>query len=174
MGCVGDDEFAAEMTTTAAQDGVNVSGGRGAGGSTHTPHTLHLAMQCQPYTHNAAGAAALLRWLWRRALLSELAPAAGARMAVLAVSSTAKESSTCTHNTHNTHTCSQVRYMVDKATPTGTCAVCIVGGERSLVANLAAANNFKSEFLGNKENWAVVEAARVGALAFLAFVSLLR
>lgn len=33
--------------------------------------------------------------------------------------------------------------MVDKATPTGTCAVCIVGGERSLVANLAAANNFK-------------------------------
>lgn len=33
--------------------------------------------------------------------------------------------------------------MVDEAVPTGTCAVCIVGGERSLVANLAAANNFK-------------------------------
>jgi adenosine kinase len=37
----------------------------------------------------------------------------------------------------------QVKYMVDSTTATGTCAVCIVGGERSLVANLAAANNFK-------------------------------
>jgi hypothetical protein len=37
----------------------------------------------------------------------------------------------------------QVKYMVDACTATGTCAVCIVGGERSLVANLAAANNFK-------------------------------
>lgn len=33
--------------------------------------------------------------------------------------------------------------MVDTTAATGTCAVCIVGGERSLVANLAAANNFK-------------------------------
>jgi hypothetical protein len=39
--------------------------------------------------------------------------------------------------------CLQVKYMVDASTATGTCAVCIVGGERSLVANLAAANNFK-------------------------------
>lgn len=39
--------------------------------------------------------------------------------------------------------CPQVRYLVDTATPTGTCATCILGGERSLVANLAAANNFK-------------------------------
>jgi hypothetical protein len=37
----------------------------------------------------------------------------------------------------------QVKYMVDPSTATGTCGVCIVGGERSLVANLAAANNFK-------------------------------
>ena len=37
----------------------------------------------------------------------------------------------------------QAHYMVDEATPTGTCAACIVGGERSLVANLAAANNYK-------------------------------
>lgn len=36
-----------------------------------------------------------------------------------------------------------VRYMVDPSVSTGTCAVCIVDGERSLVANLAAANNFK-------------------------------
>eukprot|EP00201_Polytomella_parva_P018417 CAMPEP_0175054004 /NCGR_PEP_ID=MMETSP0052_2-20121109/9251_1 /TAXON_ID=51329 ORGANISM="Polytomella parva, Strain SAG 63-3" /NCGR_SAMPLE_ID=MMETSP0052_2 /ASSEMBLY_ACC=CAM_ASM_000194 /LENGTH=346 /DNA_ID=CAMNT_0016318625 /DNA_START=12 /DNA_END=1052 /DNA_ORIENTATION=- len=54
-----------------------------------------------------------------------------------------------------------VRYQVDPSTPTGSCAVCIVGGERSLVANLAAANNFKSEFLLRPENWSVVERARV-------------
>ena len=51
--------------------------------------------------------------------------------------------------------------MVDSDTPTGTCAVCVVGGERSLVANLAAANNFKADHVQKPENWAVVEAARV-------------
>lgn len=40
--------------------------------------------------------------------------------------------------------------MVDPTTPTGTCAACIVGGERSLVANLAAANNYK---VGESEGW---------------------
>ena len=54
-----------------------------------------------------------------------------------------------------------VRYHVDSNTPTGTCAACIVGGERSLVANLAAANNYKIDHLQKPENWAVVEAARV-------------
>ena len=39
--------------------------------------------------------------------------------------------------------CMQVSYHVDSSTPTGTCATCIMGGERSLVANLAAANNYK-------------------------------
>ena len=34
--------------------------------------------------------------------------------------------------------------MVDEAAPTGTCATCIMDGERSLVANLAAANNYKA------------------------------
>jgi len=38
-------------------------------------------------------------------------------------------------------------YMIDEATPTGTCAVLIKGGERSLIANLAAANNFKPSHL---------------------------
>jgi len=38
-------------------------------------------------------------------------------------------------------------YMIDEQTPTGTCAVLIKGGERSLVANLAAANNFKPSHL---------------------------
>ena len=36
-----------------------------------------------------------------------------------------------------------VRYRVDATTPSGTCAVAVKGGERSLVANLAAANNYK-------------------------------
>ena len=37
----------------------------------------------------------------------------------------------------------QTHYQVDESTPTGTCGVCVVGGERSLVANLVAANNYK-------------------------------
>lgn len=53
------------------------------------------------------------------------------------------------------------RYMVDETTATGTCAVCVVGGERSLVANLAAANNFKVDFLKKPDNFALLEKARV-------------
>jgi len=38
----------------------------------------------------------------------------------------------------------QVRYMIDAGTATGTCGVCVSkDGSRSLVANLAAANNYK-------------------------------
>lgn len=33
--------------------------------------------------------------------------------------------------------------MVDESTPTGTCGCCIMSKERTLVANLAAANNYK-------------------------------
>lgn len=54
-----------------------------------------------------------------------------------------------------------VQYMVDESTPTGTCAVCINGTERSLVANLAAANNYKVDHVKRPENWALVEAAKV-------------
>ena len=36
-----------------------------------------------------------------------------------------------------------VNYMVDEATPTGTCGVLVNGGERSLCAALNAANNYK-------------------------------
>lgn len=54
-----------------------------------------------------------------------------------------------------------VRYFVDPTTPTGTCAAAIVGGERSLVAHLAAANNYKAAHLEEPENWALVETARV-------------
>ena len=42
---------------------------------------------------------------------------------------------------------------------TGTCAVCIVDRERSLVANLAAANNYKLEHC--KANWDLVEKAEI-------------
>lgn len=44
-------------------------------------------------------------------------------------------------------------YYEDVNVPTGTCAVCVVGGERSLVANLSAANCYKSEHLKRPENW---------------------
>ncbi|KAF7818629.1 adenosine kinase 2 [Senna tora] len=53
-----------------------------------------------------------------------------------------------------------VHYYIDETTPTGTCAVCVVGGERSLVANLSAANCYKSEHLKRPENWALVEKAK--------------
>ncbi|KAK4833428.1 hypothetical protein QYF36_004776 [Acer negundo] len=42
-----------------------------------------------------------------------------------------------------------------ESTPTGTCAVCVAGGERSLVANLSAANCYKFEHLRKPENWAL-------------------
>ncbi|CAI9096990.1 OLC1v1033269C1 [Oldenlandia corymbosa var. corymbosa] len=53
-----------------------------------------------------------------------------------------------------------VHYYEDEAAPTGTCAVCVVGGERSLVANLSAANCYKFEHLKRPENWALVEKAK--------------
>ncbi|KAK9920927.1 hypothetical protein M0R45_029464 [Rubus argutus] len=53
-----------------------------------------------------------------------------------------------------------VHYYEDESAPTGTCAVCVVGGERSLIANLAAANCYKFEHLKKPENWALVEKAK--------------
>ncbi|KAL9676790.1 hypothetical protein QQ045_005010 [Rhodiola kirilowii] len=53
-----------------------------------------------------------------------------------------------------------VHYYKDDNAPTGTCAVCIVGGDRSLVANLSAANCYKVEHLKQAENWALVENAK--------------
>ncbi|KAJ8766068.1 hypothetical protein K2173_020584 [Erythroxylum novogranatense] len=52
------------------------------------------------------------------------------------------------------------QYYEDETAPTGTCAVCVVGGERSLVANLSAANCYKTEHLKRPENWALVEKAK--------------
>ncbi|XP_020094386.1 adenosine kinase 2-like [Ananas comosus] len=53
-----------------------------------------------------------------------------------------------------------VHYYEDENAPTGTCAVCVVDGERSLVANLSAANCYKSDHLKRPENWALVEKAK--------------
>uniref|UniRef100_A0A8C8CA55 Adenosine kinase n=1 Tax=Oncorhynchus tshawytscha TaxID=74940 RepID=A0A8C8CA55_ONCTS len=53
-------------------------------------------------------------------------------------------------------------YYEQTEEPTGTCAVCITGDNRSMVANLAAANYYKKdEHLDLKENWKLVEKAKV-------------
>ncbi|GAQ79464.1 adenosine kinase [Klebsormidium nitens] len=55
----------------------------------------------------------------------------------------------------------EVNYFEDPSgTPTGTCGVLIVGGERSLVANLSAANNYKVDHLKQPENLAYAERAQ--------------
>ncbi|KAK1308742.1 Adenosine kinase 2 [Acorus calamus] len=66
-----------------------------------------------------------------------------------------------------------VHYYEDETAATGTCAVCVVSGERSLVANLSAANCYKSEHLKRPENWALVEKAKYYYIAgFFLTVSL--
>lgn len=52
------------------------------------------------------------------------------------------------------------KYMIDKSTPTGTCGVLVKDGERSLIAALNAANNYKFEHLQEAENWKIVEDAK--------------
>jgi adenosine kinase len=52
-----------------------------------------------------------------------------------------------------------VRYMIDAETPTGTCGVLITGDDRSLVANIAAANNYDPSHLSG-ETWDLVEKAQ--------------
>jgi len=54
----------------------------------------------------------------------------------------------------------QTNYMIDEQTPTGTCAVLVKEGERSLIAALNAANNYKFEHLQRAENWKIVEDAK--------------
>ncbi|KAJ3610264.1 hypothetical protein NHX12_022358 [Muraenolepis orangiensis] len=57
-------------------------------------------------------------------------------------------------------------YYQQDEEPTGTCAVCITGDKRSLVANLAAANCYKKDkHLDLEENWALVEKAKVYYIA---------
>lgn len=118
------------MTQTAAKDGVNVRGWERLldGCSCRAPeqpcacsrHRMRASIQMQSVESSLALSALSLNphtlTLLSRSLPEPLPPV------------------------HSPH---QVQYMVDASTATGTCAVCIVGGERSLVANLAAANNFK-------------------------------
>jgi adenosine kinase len=53
-----------------------------------------------------------------------------------------------------------VHYMKDPSAPTGTCAALILGGERALVANLAAANNFKPSHLETPKAKEIIGAAQ--------------
>ncbi|XP_034408239.1 adenosine kinase isoform X1 [Cyclopterus lumpus] len=65
-------------------------------------------------------------------------------------------------------------YYEQDEEPTGTCAACITGDNRSLVANLAAANSYmKDKHLDLEENWKLVEKAKVYYIAgFFLTVSL--
>lgn len=53
------------------------------------------------------------------------------------------------------------RYQINESVSTGTCACVITGKNRSLAANLAAANCYKKDHLVNPENWAFVEKCQV-------------
>jgi len=53
-----------------------------------------------------------------------------------------------------------VRYQYTDKAPTGTCAVVVIGNQRSLCANLAAANCFTESHLDDSENWALVDKAK--------------
>lgn len=59
----------------------------------------------------------------------------------------------------------QVQYMIHDKQPTGTCAALITGKDRSLVANLGAANSYKKDHIMQKENWVLVERAQVVYIA---------
>ena len=55
----------------------------------------------------------------------------------------------------------KVLYQKNPALPTGTCAVLVHGGERSLVANLGAANSFSSSHLDSSEAKEAVAQAQI-------------
>lgn len=54
----------------------------------------------------------------------------------------------------------RVVYQEDEQTPTGTCAVLITGKNRSLVANLAAANKYHVSHVSHPDNWSIIESAQ--------------
>ena len=54
-----------------------------------------------------------------------------------------------------------VHYMKDTEKPTGACAALIKDGERSLVTNLDAANNFKPSHLATEEAKKIIELAKI-------------
>ena len=58
-----------------------------------------------------------------------------------------------------------VKYMKQTAEPTGTCAVLVKDGERSLIANLAAANKYDKSHFDTPEIQALLEAAKIVYMA---------
>ncbi|KAJ2344241.1 adenosine kinase [Coemansia erecta] len=54
----------------------------------------------------------------------------------------------------------RTNYMVYAEKPTGTCALLITGKNRSMVANLSAAEKYNVSHVKTSENWADIEAAR--------------
>lgn len=54
----------------------------------------------------------------------------------------------------------KTQYMIQESTATGKCAAIITGKHRSLVTDLAAANEFKASHLQKPENWSYVENAK--------------
>ncbi|CAC5409659.1 E2.7.1.20 [Mytilus coruscus] len=53
-----------------------------------------------------------------------------------------------------------VKFQYTDKESTGTCAVIVTGKNRSMCANLAAANLFTEDHLNNSENWSLVEKAQ--------------
>lgn len=56
-------------------------------------------------------------------------------------------------------------YQVDADTPTGTCAVLVNGGERSLVANLSAANKYQTSHTSTADVQAALTQAQIVYIA---------
>ncbi|KAJ2340612.1 adenosine kinase [Coemansia erecta] len=54
----------------------------------------------------------------------------------------------------------RTNYMIHAEKPTGTCALLITGKNRSMVANLSAAEKYDVSHVKAPENWADIEAAR--------------
>jgi len=54
-----------------------------------------------------------------------------------------------------------VHYQRNGSTPTGTCAVLVNGGERSLVANLAAANTFHASHLDSAASQEIINRSKI-------------
>ncbi|KAJ1961255.1 adenosine kinase [Dipsacomyces acuminosporus] len=55
----------------------------------------------------------------------------------------------------------RTNYMVNPERPTGTCALLITGPNRSMVANLSAAETYKFDHIKKPENWEFIEQAKV-------------
>ncbi|MEW5317114.1 MAG: hypothetical protein WDW38_008442 [Sanguina aurantia] len=140
MGCIGDDEFGRKMSATASSAGVNVR------------HLVDAATV--RYLVDAATVTTTLI----PTLRAPAGPPPGRRSHRHHYPD---PNPLCPPQVRHLVDAATVRYLVDAATPTGTCAVCVVGGERSLVANLAAANNYKTEHVLLPENFSLVEAARI-------------